>query len=115
MVRKIVDILKEKKMKVLKKVLIVIGTIIAVVIIWFAVYYLMFKQEVIEPFEVNSSNLKTKILIGSQGSDFKNTLVKKLTERIGAKDIYIKVIDVTTLSSIKEDTWDAIIFITTIC
>ncbi|MFC1504271.1 hypothetical protein ACFL6D_02530 [Spirochaetota bacterium] len=101
-------------MKALKITLITIGAIIAAIGIWFGVYYLIYRQGVIEPFEVNNPNLQTKVLIASQGRDFKRELVKKLTERIGAKNIYIKVIDVTTLSSVKPEEWNAIILINTI-
>jgi hypothetical protein len=101
-------------MKALKIASSVIGILLASIIIFFIVYYLMYSQEVIKSFEINSPNLETKVLIGSQGSDFKNTLVKKLTDKIGKKNIYIKVIDVTTLSDIKEEAWDAIILLNTI-
>ena len=101
-------------MKTLKLISKILGALIIFLICAFIVYYLIYSQEVIEPFEVNSPDVKTKVLVGSQGSDFKHVLLKELTERIGKKDIYIKVIDVTTLSGIKEESWDAIILINTI-
>jgi len=101
-------------MRALKITSIILGAFIAVLVIVFIAYYLIYSQEVIEPFEVNSPDLETKVLVGSQGSDFKNSLLEKLTERIGKKDIYMKTIDVTTLSGIKEESWNAIILINAI-
>lgn len=101
-------------MKTLKLILKILGSLIVLLVCAFIVYYLIYSQEVIEPFELNSPDLETKVLIGSQGSDFKHALLKELTEKIGKKDIYIKVIDVTTLSGTKEESWDAIILINTI-
>ena len=101
-------------MRALKITSIIFGASIAVLVIVFIAYYLIYSQEVIEPFEVNSPALETKVLVGSQGSDFKNALLEKLTERIGKKDIYIRAIDVTTLSDIKDESWDAIILINSI-
>ena len=101
-------------MRALKITSIIFGASIAVLVIVFIAYYLIYSQEVIEPFEVNSPALETKVLVGSQGSDFKNALLEKLTERIGKKDIYIRAIDVTTLSGVKEESWDSIILINSI-
>ena len=101
-------------MKTLKLILKILGALIVLLLCSFIVYCLIYSQEVIEPFEVNSPDLETKVLVASQGSDFKHVLLKELTERIDKKDIYIKVIDVTTLSGIKEESWDAIILINTI-
>ena len=101
-------------MRALKITSMIVGASIAVLVIVFIVYYSIYSQEVIEPFEANSPDLETKVLVGSQGSDFKNALLEKLIERIGKKDIYIRTIDVTTLSAIKEDSWDAIILINSI-
>jgi len=41
-------------------------------------------------------------------------LVKKLTERISKKNIYVKVVDVTNLPNLKNDSWSSIVFINTI-
>ena len=101
-------------MKILKLISKILVALIVLLVCAFIIYYLIFSQEVIEPFEVNSPDLETKVLIGSQGSDFKHALLKELTERIGRKNIYIKIIDVTILSGIKEESWDAIILINTI-
>lgn len=99
-------------MKALKIVLIVIGSIIALIIILFFVFWLTQRQGVVESFDVGNPELEHRVLIASQGSDFKNALVESLTTHLRDK-VYIKMIDVTTLHDINEDAWDAMVFIHT--
>ena len=100
-------------MKVLKIALIVIGAIVVLLLIMFGIYLLSNIQGEAESFEVNSPELEQKVLIASQGSDFKNALVGSLTTYLGKKPIYIKVIDVSALSEVNEDEWSAMILIHT--
>lgn len=99
-------------MKALKIILIIIGAIVALLFIALVIYWLVGRQGVVESFDVGSPELEQKVLIASQGSDFKNALVESLTTHLHAK-IYIKVIDVTTLAGVDEKDWDAIVIIHT--
>jgi hypothetical protein len=100
-------------MRVLKRIAIVVGVLIALILVASVVYLIINRQGVIEGFEVKSPDLEHKILIASQGSDFKNALVDSLVKHLVQKQVYIKVIDVTALSEVDEDTWDAMVFIHT--
>jgi len=100
-------------MKALKIALIGIGSAVILILIAFGVYLLVNIQGVAESFEVNSPELEQKVLIASQGSGFKNALVKSLTEHLGEKQIYIKVVDVSALEGVNEDDWDAVVLIHT--
>ncbi len=100
-------------MKALKIILIVLGSIVALFIIIFAVYLLLNRQGVIESSEVGSPDFEQKVLIASQGSNFKNALVESLTLHLKKKSVYIKVIDVTTLHEVNEEEWDAMVIIHT--
>ncbi len=71
------------------------------------------KQGVIESFDVGDPEFERKVLIASQGSDFKNALVESLTTRLQKQQLFIKVIDVTTLDAVNEDDYDAMVFIHT--
>ena len=62
-------------MKILKRVLIVIGALIVLFVIIFGIYLLMNRQSVAEPFEVGSPESGRKILIATQGSDYKNLML----------------------------------------
>jgi hypothetical protein len=96
--------------KILKIVLIVIGAIVVIFLAAFGIYLLANKQGVIEPYEITHAETEYKILIASQGSKFKNSLVESLTTHLKEK-VNINVIDVTTLHEINEDEWDAIVLI----
>lgn len=98
-------------MKVLKIVLLAIGCIILVFIILFLVYLRMNKQGVIESSEIGSPEFEQKVLIASQGSDFKNALVEGLITKLKQRQIYLKVLDVTALSELSKDDWDAMVLI----
>jgi len=100
-------------LKILKIILIVIGSIIGLLLIAFGIYLLLNIQGEAEAFEVGGPLLSQKVLIASQGSDFKNALVKSLTENLKEKSLYIKVVDVSALSEVNEDEWDAVVLIHT--
>lgn len=100
-------------MKILKRVLIVLGSLIVLMVILFGVYLLINRQGVAEPFEVGSADMSKKILIASQGSEFKDLMVDTLTSRLKGKDVYISVIDISKLNQINQEDWDAEIIIHT--
>lgn len=100
-------------MKALKIVLIVIGVLVVLIVALFAVFWLIYKQGVVEPYALGNPNADTKVLIASQGSDFKNTLVDSLTSRLADESMYMKVIDVTGLGEVNENDWDAVVLIHT--
>lgn len=100
-------------MKVLKIILIVIGSIIGLLLVAFVIYLLLNIQGEAESFEVGSPELEQKVLIASQGSNFKNALVDSLTEHLKEKSFYIKVVDVSALGEVNEDEWNALVLIHT--
>jgi len=100
-------------MKVLKIILIVIGSIIVLLLVTFGIYLLLNIQGEADSFEVGSPELEQKVLITSQGSDFKNALVDSLTTHLKEKPLYVKVVDVSVLGEINEDEWDALVLIHT--
>ncbi|UCG92092.1 MAG: hypothetical protein JSV97_13735 [candidate division WOR-3 bacterium] len=100
-------------MKALKITLIVIGSIIVVLVVVFGIYLFMNRQRVIEPFAVGSVETEHKVLIASQGSDFKNALVESLTTHLQERQVYIRIIDVTSLQEVNEQEWDGLVLIHT--
>ena len=91
----------------------IISTPILLFAILLVVYILMNRQGVIEPYQVGDSKAENKILIASQGSDFKNSLVKKLVNEFKDNDNFLSVIDCTKLGVENEKDWDAVIIIHT--
>ena len=103
------------KKKIFKKIFISITIVIfSLVFLMFVLltgFKIIFSQKKIESFEVNSSTLENHILIASQGSKFKDQLLKDLIEELKKENVYIKVIDVFLLDNIKSSDWDSIIII----
>lgn len=99
-----------------KWIKILIGIVLTLVLLFailLVVYIFMNRQGVIEPFEVGDSKAETRILIASQGSDFKNSLVNKLVDEFKASDNYLSIIDCTELEKENHEYWDAVIIIHT--
>lgn len=95
-------------MKFLKKITFVIVLLLAGFWIWYEYTYDM---DTVIPFEVRDPSMKTKVLIASQGSKFKDSLVKSILRHYEEDSIYFKVIDVYTLFTVPINKWDAILVI----
>ncbi|WP_438425876.1 hypothetical protein [Aquimarina macrocephali] len=76
--------------------------------VWYEYTYSM---DTVIPFEVNDSNLETKVLIASQGSRFKDSLVQNILKHYQNDSVYFKVIDVYTMFTVNIDKWDALVII----
>jgi hypothetical protein len=83
----------------------------------FAVFAVWYKQtysmSVVASYEVNDPSMRHRILIATQGSDFKDSIVYELVREFRSRQFYIKVIDVSELAQIKEEAWSAIIILHT--
>lgn len=85
--------------------LLVILFILFLLMVW---YMRMHTMRDTEPFEINSPTASQRIVIATQGSAFKDSVVNHVVRALKEKPVYIKVIDVKQLSEINEDDWDAI-------
>ena len=84
-----------------------IATISLVLIFGFLIWYkYTYSMDIIAERQVNNSIASKKILIASQGSEFKNALVDALIEDLKKEDVFIQVIDVTTINTIEPNQWD---------
>lgn len=101
-----------KKNRGMKRVLKILLFSVLVVFAGFWVWYeYTYSMDTVIPFEVNDSNLKTKVLIASQGSKFKDSLVQGILKYYEKDTVYFKVIDVYTMFTVNIDKWDALIII----
>ncbi|MBQ4802964.1 hypothetical protein J8L88_08910 [Aquimarina sp. MMG015] len=89
----------------------IVFTVIALLIGVWAWYEYTYSMDTVIPFEVNNKNAKTKILIASQGSKFKDSVVQGILRKYEKDTIYFKVIDVYTLFTVNIEKWDALILI----
>ncbi|WP_281989879.1 hypothetical protein [Aquimarina aggregata] len=76
--------------------------------IWYTHKY---EMDTVIPIKVKDSSLTTKVLIASQGSSFKDSLVLGMLRHYQNEDIYFKVIDAYTFFTVDIDKWDAIVII----
>ena len=99
--------------KGVKITLIVGGVFVGLLVVAAVGYRVLFTQGVAASFEVNTPDLETKVLIATQGSNFKEGLVSGIIEELKIKPVYMKIIDVTALPDIKEEEWDAVVVLST--
>ncbi len=100
-------------MKIIKRIIIIIGIIIVLLIALFGIYLLSHRQGVIKTSEIVNPEARKTVLIASQGSKFKNELVDSIVTRLKNKPLAIKVVDVTTLQEEDETDFPAIVIIHT--
>jgi hypothetical protein len=97
----------------IKILLIVLSTPVIIFILLLATYIIMNWQGVIEPYQVGNPNASIKVLIASQGSEFKEDLSRKIIKKLENDSIYISVIDCTTLEKENAEDWQAILIMHT--
>ena len=100
-------------MSTLKKMAILLLAILILIIAAFTWYKTKYSMEEAHTYQVNNSNLATKILIATQGSDFKNALTKEVIKYYQEDAVYIQVIDISQLSDIEASGYNAILLIHT--
>ena len=96
---------------ILKILLTIILSLVTIIIILFTTYIIVNIQGVIEPFQVGNPQATNKILIASQGSEFKENLLKNLVQELETENNYINIVDCTKLDDENEPDWDAIVII----
>lgn len=90
--------------------ILVLGALFLIFAIWYKYEYSM---NIAEEFEVNSPNYSKKLLIATQGSNFKDEVTKGVVNYYKKDSVYIKVIDVTALAGIDPARYNAILVIHT--
>ncbi len=96
-----------------KKILIGIAIVLAAfigVMIWYVARYSMYP---VQELEVNSPGSAAKVLIATQGSAFKDSIVAGVLAHLEPRQVYAKVIDLSSLPSVREADWNAIVVIHT--
>jgi len=62
-------------------------------------------------FIINDPSMSSHILIAGEKSEFKDSLVHEILEKIETLPVYIEGIDISGLDSIRQENWQAIIII----
>jgi hypothetical protein len=101
-------------MKILKKILIVLGIILAVLVCAGLVYKLAFGQKKAQDETLGSADAETRMFVAAQGSDFKDSLLKKIKAELTGRDVYVKITDVSNLKDIDIKNWDFVLIMAAI-
>ncbi len=89
-------------------------TVVIIVLVLFSGWYVIrYSMNPVEAYEIYPEDYTERVLIATQGSKYKNSLVERVVEDLQQKPVGIKVMDVTELSSIDPNDWKAIIIIHT--
>ncbi|MFC1800213.1 tetratricopeptide repeat protein [Candidatus Eisenbacteria bacterium] len=97
--------------KILKVVGIVLGSAAGLVLAALAVYVILYYPRTAEPFEITAPDPARRVLIATQGSDFKNTLTRALCDSLRQSSVYIRGIDVGDLAEVNAEDWDRILIV----
>lgn len=76
-------------------------------------YVLQHHMGKVEPYEQGNASSPQHVLIATQGSPFKDSLVEALLAQLAAKPVHVRVIDVAELQSINASRWQAIVIVHT--
>ena len=96
-----------------RKVLLAAALLIAASIAFAGWYRLHYSMSVARSFEVNDPHSKPRVLIATQGSEFKDALVASVVEHLKARAAYVKVIDVSALPGVNVGEWSALVVVHT--
>ncbi|MCD2259609.1 hypothetical protein [Psychroserpens luteolus] len=96
-----------------KKILVLVGTIIGLLFLISIWYQQTYAMDVAESFEVNSPEYSQKLLIATQGSEFKGKLTTTIIDHFKEDSIYIKVVDISELKAIEPTSYSALVLIHT--
>lgn len=96
-----------------KKILVGVAIVVVAFVAPMAWYLLHHSMHPARSFEVNSPAASQKVLIATQGSAFKDSIVAGIVAHLRERQAYVRVIDVSTLSIVRETDWNAIVLIHT--
>lgn len=84
--------------------------VLAALAVW---YRAEFSMRAAREFEVNRSDARVRVLIATQGSDFKESVVSGVIAHLAPRQAYVRVTDVSLLPDIREQDWSAVIILHT--
>jgi len=96
-----------------RKILLAIALLFTATIAVAGWYWIYFSMSAARPFEVNDPRSSPRVLIATQGSEFKDAVVAGVVDHLKARAIYVKVIDVAALPGVNAGEWNAIVLVHT--
>jgi hypothetical protein len=97
-----------------KNTLVVVTVVIAALLAFTVGYWAHYSMRLARAFEVNTRDTAhSSVLIATQGSAFKDSIVGGVVAHLRSLAVYVKVVDVSALPQVREADWDAIVVIHT--
>lgn len=100
-------------MKGLKRFLWLFLALMTVFVLFLFWYQYKYSMDVAEPYEVNAKNWNKRLLIATQGSDFKNAVTKGIVDHFRPDSIFIQVVDIQALAGIEPEDYDGLVLLHT--
>ncbi len=100
-------------MKNVRLVLKVVGFLLLAFLIFATWYRYTYSMEEAKSFVVNTPESSKTLLIATQGSTFKDSIVSGIISHFRERDLFIQVVDIKALDRIEQSQWDAICLIHT--
>ena len=99
--------------RILIRTLKILG-LLAVLFFGFLVWYQWrYSMDEVEPYAINHPEAEERVLIATQGSEYKNEVTNRLVEYLNDGERFIQVIDVTSIEGTNTSIWDAIVIMHT--
>ena len=86
-------------------------TVVLLVLILLSWYKIRYSIEQVKPYHVNQPTLGKRVLIATQQSKYKDSMVTLLVNSLRSYPIYISVIDISDLDSVEEDEWTVMLLL----
>jgi hypothetical protein len=96
-----------------RKVLLALVALFAATVAAAGWYWIHFSMSAARPFEVNDPGSSARVLIATQGSEFKDAVVAGVVEHLETRAAFVKVVDVSALPGVDAGAWSAIVLIHT--
>lgn len=100
-------------MKRFKKILFRILAVMVVFFLFLVWYQYKYSMDVVAPYTINAPTLEKKLLIATQGSDFKDKVTSGIIDHYKTDSVYIEVVDVESLNVIDPNDFNALVIIHT--
>lgn len=100
-------------MKRFKKILLIMLGFMVAFFLFLMWYQYNYSMDVVAPYTINSPTLEKKVLIATQGSEFKNKVTGGIVDYFKADSVYIEVVDITSLPTIDPRKYNALVIIHT--
>jgi len=100
-------------MKKFRKIIFVLLSIAAVFLVFMFWYQNEYAMDQAQEYEVNTPGENSRLLVATQGSEFKNTITTAIVDYYKTEAVYIKVIDVSALVGVNPTNYDALLVIHT--